>query len=102
MANEHYFEDKGERYGSSLLGLAVTKLFESTWVALTIAEFSSLQEKGVNVIAVGVGNKIFKGELIKIALGKEENVFQVSDFDKLSKDLLQPIIDMSCSTKNCE
>jgi len=55
-----------------------------------------LRDKGVKVIAVGVGNKIYKDELIKIALGKEENVFQVSDFDKLSKELLQPIIDMSC------
>ncbi|XP_020622801.1 coadhesin-like isoform X3 [Orbicella faveolata] len=55
-----------------------------------------LRAKGVKIIAVGVGKRIFKEELKKIALGKEENVFQISDFDKLSKELLQPIIDMSC------
>lgn len=67
-----------------------------------IEEFSSTQEKGVKVIAVGVGNKILKDELIKIAMDKEENVFQVSDFDKLSQELLQPIIDSSCPTAQCE
>ena len=69
---------------------------------LTIEEFSSTQAKGVKVIAVGVGNRINKEELKKIAMGKEENVFQVSDFDKLSRELLQPIIDTSCTTAKCE
>jgi len=69
---------------------------------LTIEEFSSTQAKGVKIIAVGVGKRIFKEELKKIALGKEENVFQISDFDKLSKELLQPIIDMSCPAGHCK
>ena len=69
---------------------------------MTIEEFSFTQEKGVKVIAVGVGNRIKKEELKKIAMGKEENVLQLSDFDKLSKELLQPIIDMSCPAAQCE
>ena len=49
----------------------------------------------MKVIAVGVGNNIMKEELTKIAMGKEENVFQVSDFNNLF-DELQAIIDSSC------
>ena len=69
---------------------------------MTIEEFSSTQTKGVKVIAVGVGKRIKREELKKIAIGKEENVFQVSDFGKLTKELLQPIIDTSCTTAKCE
>ena len=39
-----------------------------------------LQEKGVYIVAVGVGGNIFEDELKKIA---GENVIMVSDFDHL-------------------
>ena len=39
-----------------------------------------LQEKGVSLVAIGVGKKVLKDELKKIA---GENVLMVSDFDKL-------------------
>ncbi|XP_078375577.1 coadhesin-like isoform X1 [Oculina patagonica] len=54
-----------------------------------------LRDKGVKVIAVGVGDKIMKEELTKIAMGKEENVLQVTDFKNLF-DELQVIINSSC------
>ena len=115
MASKHCFVFRTEGGGwwvgegassSYALLLALPKTFESsvivsTWVDYS-EEFSSIQAKGVKVIAVGVGNRINKVELKKIAMGKEENVFQVSDFDKLSKELLQPIIDTSCPTAQCE
>jgi len=57
-----------------------------------------LQRKGVKVIAVGVGDNILKDELKRIAMGKEENVIQVSDFDSLFFEL-QKIINSSCQEK---
>ena len=47
---------------------------------LSLKLFLLLQEKGVRMIAVGIGNKVLKDELKKIA---GENVLMVSDFDKL-------------------
>ena len=47
------------------------------------------------MIAVGVGGNIKRDELIKIAMDKEENVLQVTDFKNLF-DELQAIIDSSC------
>ena len=50
------------------------------------------------MIAVGVGNNIRHDELKRIAMGKDENVFQVSDFVKLPEKL-QDIINSSCQDK---
>ncbi|PFX13743.1 coadhesin-like isoform X2 [Stylophora pistillata] len=57
-----------------------------------------LKEKGVKIIAVGVGNNIKHEELKTIAMGFDENVIQCKDFEKLF-DQLQEIIDSSCESK---
>lgn len=57
-----------------------------------------LKEKGVKIIAVGVGENIKVEELKTIAMGKDENVIKVHDFDKLFYQL-QDIIDSSCQSK---
>lgn len=57
-----------------------------------------MQQKGVKVIAVGVGRNIKKNELIRIAMGKPENVIQVIDFHSLSNKT-QEIINSSCLDK---
>ena len=57
-----------------------------------------MQQKGVKVIAVGVGRNIKKNELIRIAMGKPENVIQVFDFHSLFNKT-QEIINSSCLDK---
>ena len=44
------------------------------------------QDKGVNIIAIGIGSKIDKKELEKIA-GERGTVVQVPNFDLLSDEL---------------
>lgn len=57
-----------------------------------------MQQKGVKVIAVGVGRNIKKNELIRIAMEKPENVIQVIDFHSLFNKT-QEIINSSCLDK---
>ena len=56
-------------------------------------------QQDVKVIAVGVGNNILRDELTRIARGKGENVFMVSDFKTDLKEKLQDITDWSCQDK---
>ena len=98
------FRVKTFRCNVSLLNMFVTALFTSVvsfkhvhaWLFNFMSSLLfSTQDKGVKVIAVGVGNKIRKEELVKIAMDKEENVLRVTDFQNLF-DKLQTIIDSSC------
>ena len=57
-----------------------------------------MQQKSVKVIAVGVGRNIKKNELIRIAMGKPENVIRVIDFHSLFNKT-QEIINSSCLDK---
>ena len=55
------------------------------------------QEKGVLVIAIGVGRSVDKAELTQIADGKEENVIQVMNFSKLVSKI-QDILKIYCAS----
>lgn len=68
------------------------------WPTLLYGFLLNSQEKGVKIIAVGVGVNIKVEELKTIAMGKDENVIKVHDFDKLFYQL-QDIIDSSCQSK---
>lgn len=68
------------------------------WPTLLHGFLLNSQEKGVKIIAVGVGDNIKVEELKTIAMGKDENVIKVHDFDKLFYQL-QDIIDSSCQSK---
>ena len=57
-----------------------------------------MQQKGVKVIAVGVGSNIKENELIRIAMGKQGNVIRVIDFHSLFNKT-QEIINSSCLDK---
>jgi len=50
------------------------------------------------MIAIVVGQRIDKDELIEIAIGKEDNVVQVSEFSKLVSKT-QEILKISCATR---
>ena len=55
------------------------------------------QEKGVLVIAIGVGRSVDKAELTQIADGKEENVIQVMNFSKLVSKI-QDVLKIYCAS----
>ena len=48
--------------------------------------FVSSKDRGVNIIAVGIGRRIAKKELENIA-GNRGSVIQVADFEALAKNL---------------
>ena len=55
-----------------------------------------LQAKGVRVVAVGIGPRIHKSELIEIAMGQERMVVQVANFDQL-KNKIDEVLQDSCN-----
>lgn len=56
------------------------------------------QGKGVKIIAIGVGKSVDKAELLQIADYKKDNVFQVTEFEKLDSRI-DEIAEASCASR---